>query len=295
MHNLCERHRPASLDQIVGQGLAVWQLKAFVDAPYSAGWLFSGPTGTGKTSAAIALAGDLGIPVIDGAFGGHFRVNSGEQSADAVREVLRIARMTPLIGSGWRMIQVEEADRMASEAVRNLWLSGLEDLPPRTVVVMTTNHPDKIEQRLLDRLERLDFRSDGHQLAQDGQALIDRVWKAETGRDDAPTIASLPGVVRNGQISFRRVVAALEPMLRSLPRLAPAPAPRPSRRDLTGKVLPPIGDRVAAPPVLAPDPHPDAVVDTRPFALAPKANRPPARPLFDYDRTTNQFRRRQAV
>lgn len=278
--SLTERHRPRTLDAVVGQGPTVWALKSFVEVPYSGAFLFCGPTGTGKTSAASALAADLGVSVVDGAFGGYFRLDSGQQTADSVRDVLRLIRSTPMVGSGWRLVQVEEADRMGSEAVRNLWLSAVEDLPPRCVVVFTSNHPDKLEQRLIDRCERLDFGADPDLLAQDAQALIDSVWQAETGRSDSPRLADLRGVVLNGQISFRRVVAALEPLLRSVPRLAPTPLPAPTRHDLLGRPLRPVGSPRETVPV--PDRHPDrAPVEDTPFALTARSNRPTRHPLFD--------------
>ena len=53
---LVDKYRPKTLDDIWGQSWTVHQLKLWAEAPASAAFVFSGGTGTGKTSAAIALA-----------------------------------------------------------------------------------------------------------------------------------------------------------------------------------------------------------------------------------------------
>ncbi|MCL5804174.1 MAG: Replication factor C small subunit, partial [Candidatus Thermoplasmatota archaeon] len=54
-----EKFRPASLSEIVGQDENVDKLKGFVKRKDIPHLIFSGSAGTGKTSAAIALAIEL--------------------------------------------------------------------------------------------------------------------------------------------------------------------------------------------------------------------------------------------
>jgi hypothetical protein len=262
--SLTEKHRPKTLADVYGQGYVVSQLTAFLDNPYSCGMLFHGRTGTGKTSAAHALAGELGIDIPEGEWGGWFTISAGDQTADMVRETIRKARTTPM-GSknGYRMILVDEADRMG-KPVRYLWLSMLEDLPPKTIVVFTTNHKADFEDRFIDRIgsDCYEFAHDGPTLLQDAQGLIRSVWERETGSaDGAPDAASVPGLIdKDGAISMRRVVSSLTGPLRAWhaahavkPTPAPvkppasvAPAlddPKPVRKDLNGLELPSHGYR----------------------------------------------------
>lgn len=224
---LAEKYRPRSLDEMVGQGCAVFRLQAFLEAPYSTAFLFEGPTGVGKTTAALCLAAELGAVE----FGGLDVIKSGSQDADAVLHALNQLRFTPMLGSGWKVLVVDEADYMSPKAAQ-VWLSALEDLPPRSVIIFTTNNPGKFPDRFLDRCERVAFEDDAAAHAQDAQALADRVWHGETGRRDAPRAADLAGVADGaGRLSYRRVVRALEPLLaaakagRVTPRQAPAPEP----------------------------------------------------------------------
>ena len=87
--SLTEKYRPTSLDTIWGQDAAVKVLRKFAAAPYSACFIFEGDTGTGKTSAALALASAIGCDLAQKEFGGVQTIASGEQSADAVREAYR--------------------------------------------------------------------------------------------------------------------------------------------------------------------------------------------------------------
>jgi ATPase family associated with various cellular activities (AAA) len=166
-------------------------------------FLFSGETGTGKTSVALSLANELGVSED---WGLH-RVSSGAMDAEAVEGILTTIRYTAP-GNGWKLVICDEADTMSPKA-KQLWLSALEELPAKTVIVFTTNHAAKFEQRFLDRCEHLGFASDASFLAQDAQALIDKIWAAEGLGSMPPRASALTGLIEKGAISFRRVVQAL--------------------------------------------------------------------------------------
>ena len=76
--------------------------------------LLLGETGTGKTTAALALAAALGCDVTQNPpeFGGLTVVASGEQTADTVRDLEKFMWRCPFHGSGWKVVVVNEADRM---------------------------------------------------------------------------------------------------------------------------------------------------------------------------------------
>src|SRR5262249_32261337 len=148
--------------------------------PHSVAFLFDGGSGTGKTSAALALAAELGIKVERAEYSGLWQIASGEQTGETVRAVMDKLRVTPWEGSGWRLLIVNECDYM-SYAAQMKWLDALENLPPRTVIVLTTNHAGKLAQRLRDRCEAFTFESGALLMRPDLQALAARVWKAETG------------------------------------------------------------------------------------------------------------------
>ena len=229
--NLTDKYRPRTLADIVGQPWTVHQLQEFVVSPVPTAFLFEGETGTGKTSAALALAHDLGVDIDGGPFGGFHVIASGEQTGESVRRVMDGLRLHTLSGSGWKVLVVNEADCMTPNAAY-IWLDALERLTPRTVVVFTTNHADKIPARLRDRCERFRFESGYLALLPYLPELVAKVWKGEMGRDDPPDLDALgPLQDENGNVSVRRVIQALVPWVRTgtRPESKPVPVISPAR------------------------------------------------------------------
>jgi DNA polymerase III delta prime subunit len=207
---LTEKYRPTCLDAIFGQADVVKILRKFAKSPHPTAFIFEGETGTGKTSAALALASALGCELSQKEFGGVLSIASGEQTADAVRDSYRQMYNIPWHGSGWKVVIANEADRMARPA-ETIWLDVLEAIPAKTVIIFTTNEADRLSQRFIDRCTRLTFESDAEKLRVSATALAAAVWKAETGKQPAP--AQVHQIVRateaDGQLSFRRLMQHL--------------------------------------------------------------------------------------
>ncbi len=213
--SLTDRYRPRTFAGVFGQPKAVKFLRSFVSDPYSTAMLLEGETGTGKTSAALALAAELGCDLDQNEFGGVWVIASGEQTADAVRETCRNMHTTPFNGTGWKVVIVNEADRMHAQA-ETVWLDRLEGLPPRTVVVFTTNHAGKLSQRFLDRCTRIAFDADAGRMGKAVRGLLLQLWTAETGQASGP-LDLIDRIVADsiidGKVSFRRAIQLMTPVL----------------------------------------------------------------------------------
>jgi DNA polymerase III delta prime subunit len=202
----------ARLKDVRGQAPVVAALKSFLKHPCSRALLFSGNTGIGKTFTGYALANELGVDMKWPEVGGFCQLASGETTAARVREVLNDCHLYPMFGSGWRVVVVNECDRM-TEGADTIWLDGLENLPPRTLIVFTTNQPEKLSLRFRDRCLCFEFESEARRLRKAAQALIAEVWRKETGGNHTPTLRELGCDYKYGSLSFRNILTRLEPRL----------------------------------------------------------------------------------
>ncbi|MCX7804622.1 MAG: hypothetical protein N3A38_05465 [Planctomycetota bacterium] len=160
---------------IVGQEPAVAYLRSvFRRGRLAHGYLFAGPAGTGKRTAAGAFAAAFFCRVLPGEGCGACRdcsrVASGQHpdlfvaDADPSEREIRKAVLdalteavhrSPLEGRG-RVAIVPVAERM-NETSANMLLKTLEEPPPATVLILTSEAPEGLPETVRSRLQRVRF------------------------------------------------------------------------------------------------------------------------------------------
>ena len=140
-------------NELVGQEDVVTQLEHALHTPgaMTHAWLFTGPPGSGRSNAARAFAaalisgGEEPDTVTARVLKGHHEsltIMSTQKSViaiDEVRELVTRAQSAP-VNSRWRVVIIEDADRM-SERTANVLLKAIEEPPPHTVWLLCAPSP----------------------------------------------------------------------------------------------------------------------------------------------------------
>ena len=159
-------------DEVVGQDSAVATLRGAIDDPSAMthAWLLTGPPGSGRSNAARAFAAALQCErggcgechaCTTTLAGTHadLTVVATEKvtiAIDEVRSLIGVASRTPSQGR-WRVILVEDADRMA-ERTTNVLLKAIEEPPPRTVWLLCAPSPQDVMVTIRSRCRGVSLR-----------------------------------------------------------------------------------------------------------------------------------------
>jgi DNA polymerase-3 subunit gamma/tau len=230
--------RPKSFADLVGQDAVVRTLEAaLLGGKLAHAYLFSGPRGSGKTSAAkilarcidcvrgptpapdntcencrAILAGTaLDVLEIDAAS------NNGVDDIRAIREAVKFPPATMRS----KVYIIDEA-HMISTAGANAFLKTLEEPPPHVVFILATTDPLKLPPTILSRCQRYAFRripvpvmiarmreiAAAESIAIDDGALGAIAYRADGGLRDALTMLEQVAAYASGPVDAATVEAA---------------------------------------------------------------------------------------
>jgi replication factor C subunit 2/4 len=198
---LSEKYRPHDLADFVGLEKPKKVLAKFASSPFpNAAFLFVGPSGTGKTSMALALC--------EAIKGELHHIPSQSCTVSAVEDVVRQCWYVPRNGlKSLHVVLVDEADQM-SPAAQLAFLSKLDGtaFPPSTVFIFTANDTERLQDRFLSRCMTLQFQS--HGMAKEAAGLLEQIWQAEAGQTaEQPNFLRL---VQDSKNNIRDAVNSLQ-------------------------------------------------------------------------------------
>lgn len=175
---LARKWRPQGFDDLIGQEPIARILKNSIQQGKIAhAYLFSGPRGVGKTSAARILAKALNcedgptstpcglcpscISITDGSSLDVIEIDgASNNSVNDIRELRERVKYAPS-GRKFKIYIIDES-HMLSDAAFNALLKTLEEPPPHVIFVLATTAPKKIPPTVLSRCQHLPFRRIPH-------------------------------------------------------------------------------------------------------------------------------------
>ncbi|KRL02873.1 DNA polymerase III subunit gamma/tau [Liquorilactobacillus capillatus] len=166
--------RPQRFEDLIGQKMITQTLKnAISTGQTSHAYLFTGPRGTGKTSAAKIFAKALnchhqknGEPcnecdicraITEGRLNDVIEIDAASNnSVDEVRDIRDKVKYAPT-QADYKVYIIDEV-HMLSAGAFNALLKTLEEPPANVVFILATTEPHKIPATIISRTQRFDFR-----------------------------------------------------------------------------------------------------------------------------------------
>ena len=171
---LYRKWRPQNFDDMVGQTAVTKTLKnAIIHHKTSHAYLFTGPRGTGKTSAAKIFAKAInclnpqdGEPcnecllckgITEGTIGDVIEIDAASNNGvEEIRDIRDKARYAPTQAT-YKVYIIDEV-HMLSTGAFNALLKTLEEPPKNVIFILATTEPHKIPATIISRTQRFDFR-----------------------------------------------------------------------------------------------------------------------------------------
>ncbi len=165
--------RPQRFDDVVGQQVITQTLKnAIITNQISHTYLFAGPRGTGKTSAAKIFAKAVnchhqkdGEPcnqceicqaITDGTLNDVIEIDAASNNGvEEIRDIRDKAKYAPT-QADYKVYIIDEV-HMLSTGAFNALLKTLEEPPANVIFILATTEPHKIPLTILSRVQRFDF------------------------------------------------------------------------------------------------------------------------------------------
>lgn len=166
--------RPQTFADVVGQDMIIQTLKnALAEGRLTHAYLFSGPRGTGKTTAAKLLAkavnclnGPAPEPcnaceicrrITDGSLVDVIELDAASNNGvDEIRDIRDKVKYAPT-EARYKVYIIDEVHMLTIGAF-NALLKTLEEPPPHVIFILATTEPHKLPVTIISRCQRYDFR-----------------------------------------------------------------------------------------------------------------------------------------
>jgi len=212
--------RPRTFEDVVGQTHITRTLQnAILQDKFSHAYLFSGPRGTGKTSAAKIFAKTINCEhapvkepcnecdacrgIQDGSISDVIEIDAASNtSVDDIREIRDKVKYASS-SVPYKVYIIDEVHMISINAF-NALLKTLEEPPKHVVFILATTEPHKIPLTIISRCQRFDFKPISN------QAIVDRMKKITEAENISVSQEALETVALAAEGGMRDALSILD-------------------------------------------------------------------------------------
>ncbi|MBP2078561.1 DNA polymerase III subunit gamma/tau [Oceanobacillus polygoni] len=212
--------RPRTFEDVVGQTHITRTLQnAIVQEKFSHAYLFSGPRGTGKTSAAKIFAQTINCEhapvkepcnecdacrgILDGSISDVIEIDAASNtSVDDIREIRDKVKYASS-AVPYKVYIIDEVHMISINAF-NALLKTLEEPPKHVVFILATTEPHKIPLTIISRCQRFDFKPISN------KAIVDRMQAIMEAENISVTSEALDTVALAAEGGMRDALSILD-------------------------------------------------------------------------------------
>lgn len=212
--------RPRTFSDVVGQTHITQTLQnAISQTKFSHAYLFSGPRGTGKTSAAKIFAQTINceqaptkepcnkcsacLGILDGSISDVIEIDAASNtSVDDIRDIRDKVKYAPS-SVPYKVYIIDEVHMISVNAF-NALLKTLEEPPAHVVFVLATTEPHKIPLTIISRCQRFDFKPISNKV------IVERMKEIVSKEEVATTQEALEAVALAAEGGMRDALSILD-------------------------------------------------------------------------------------